>query len=269
MNFESYISLLFPNGLDFYRALDLLFNVGVYLGGICLYAVFIFHFYRFLASRDMFTFDLSRYEESRYRVLRGILHFVLYIFKYIVVFPFFAFFWLAVLTAILAFLSKDRAFQEVFLVALAVVSAIRVTAYYHEDLSRDLAKILPFAVLGIFIIDASFFTVEESLAVLREARNNSETVFYYFVFLVSLEFLLRIVLGYVFLAIARRRSVLAPREEETEAAQADEEAEADEDSEKAAQADKAANEGEQEAGQEDVQEEETAKPEVPAAAPAD
>ncbi len=265
MNFESYISLLFPNGLDFYRALDLLFNVGVYLGGICLYAVFIFHFYRFLASRDMFTFDLSRYEESRYRALRGILHFVLYIFKYIVVFPFFAFFWLAVLTAILAFLSKDRSFQEVFLVALAVVSAIRVTAYYHEDLSRDLAKILPFAVLGIFIIDASFFTVEESLAVLREARNNSETIFYYFVFLVSLEFLLRIVLGYVFLAIARRRSVLAPREEEAEAAQEDEEAGADEDGEKAAQADKETSEGNQEAGQE----EETAKPEAPAPAPAD
>ncbi len=216
MSFESYFYLLFPNGLDFNQARELLINVVVYLGGISLYAIFIFHFYRFLASRDMFTFDLSRHNESEYRALRGIAHVAMYIFKYILVFPFFAFFWLAVLTTILAFLSSDRTLQEVLLVALAVVCAIRVSAYYHEDLSRDLAKILPFAVLGIFIIDASFFTVEESLAVIRDANNNRETIFYYFIFLVGLEFALRIVLGYLMLIITGRRRMLAPREEEGE-----------------------------------------------------
>lgn len=244
MNFEQYLHQAFPNGLDFFQALDLVLNVGVYLGGICLYAVFIFHFYRFLASRDMFSFDLSRNSESGYQPLRGFLHVVLYIFKYILVFPFFAFFWLAVLTTILAFLSKDRAFQEVLLVALAVVSAIRVSAYYHEDLSRDLAKILPFAILGIFIIDASFFTLEESLGVLQDANNNREAIFYYFVFLVGLEFVLRIVMGYVMLIITGRRRLLTPREEGEEAAQ------------------------EPESDEED-QEAQTIRPETPAAAPAD
>ncbi|MDE2939990.1 MAG: hypothetical protein OXR67_13915 [Chloroflexota bacterium] len=244
MNFEQYLNQAFPNGLDFFQALDLVLNVGVYLGGICLYAVFIFHFYRFLASRDMFSFDLSRNSESGYQPLRGFLHVVLYIFKYILVFPFFAFFWLAVLTTILAFLSKDRAFQEVLLVALAVVSAIRVSAYYHEDLSRDLAKILPFAILGIFIIDASFFTLEESLGVLQDANNNREAIFYYFVFLVGLEFVLRIVMGYVMLIITGRRRLRTPREEGEEATQ------------------------EPESDEED-QEAQTVRPETPAAAPAD
>ena len=244
MNFEQYLNQAFPNGLDFFQALDLVLNVGVYLGGICLYAVFIFHFYRFLASRDMFSFDLSRNSESGYQPIRGFLHVVLYIFKYILVFPFFAFFWLAVLTTILAFLSKDRAFQEVLLVALAVVSAIRVSAYYHEDLSRDLAKILPFAILGIFIIDASFFTLEESLGVLQDANNNREAIFYYFVFLVGLEFVLRIVMGYVMLIITGRRRLRTPREEGEEATQ------------------------EPESDEED-QEAQTVRPETPAAAPAD
>ena len=247
MTFESYFNLVFPNGLDFSQALELLLNVGVYLVGISLYAVFIFHFYRFLAMRDMFRFDLSRYQDSSHRALRGFLHVVAYVFKYIVVFPFFAFFWLAVLTAILAFLSKDRTFEEVLLIALAVVSAIRVSAYYHEDLSRDLAKILPFAVLGIFIIDASFFTVEESLAVIREAVNNSETIFYYFVFLVALEFVLRIVMGYVMLIVTGRKRLLASREEDVEAV-----------------AEAAAGEPVEERAQEP-----SAKPAVPATAPAD
>ena len=152
MNLEAYLNLIFPNGLNLIDARDMIVNVGVYIMGIGVYAVFIFHFYRFLATRDMFKFDLSRYQESPRPAVRGLLHFVMYVAKYIVVFPFFAFFWLAVLTLILAFLSKDRNFTDVLLISLATVSAIRVSAYYHEDLSRDLAKILPFAVLGIFII---------------------------------------------------------------------------------------------------------------------
>ena len=208
MNFETYLDLVFPNGLSPYEALDHLLNVGVYIVGIGVYAVFIFHFYRFLASRDMFKLDLSGSEASRHPLLRGVLRVLMYVAKYIVVFPVFAFFWLAVLTLILAILSKDRAFSQVLLVALATVSAIRVAAYYHEDLSRDLSKILPFAVLGIFIIDASYFSLQDSLAVLREANNHRELIFYYFVFLVVLEFVLRLVMGYVVGLIAYRRHQL-------------------------------------------------------------
>lgn len=208
MNFETYLNLVFPNGLSPHEALDHLLNVGVYIVGIGVYAVFIFHFYRFLASRDMFKLDLSGSEEFRHPLFRGVLRVLMYVAKYIVIFPIFAFFWLAVLTLILAILSKDRAFSQVLLVALATVSAIRVAAYYHEDLSRDLSKILPFAVLGIFIIDASYFSLQDSVAVLREANSHRELIFYYFAFLVVLEFVLRLVMGYVVGLIAFRRHQL-------------------------------------------------------------
>ena len=208
MNFETYLNLVFPNGLSPYEALQHLLNVGVYIVGIGVYAVFIFHFYRFLASRDMFKLDLSGSEASRHPFLRGVLRVLTYVAKYIVIFPIFAFFWFAVLTLILAFLSKDRELSQVLLVALATVSAIRVAAYYHEDLSRDLSKILPFAVLGIFIIDASYFSLQDSVAVLREANNHRELIFYYFAFLVVLEFALRLVMGYIVGLIAFRRHQL-------------------------------------------------------------
>ena len=215
MNIESYLDFIFPNGLDFREAFNLILNVGVYIVGIGMYAIFIFHFYRFLSSRDMFRFDLSRYEESRYEVVRGILHFVMYVAKYVIVFPFFAFFWLGVLTLILAFLSRDRTFSDILLISLATVSAIRVAAYYHEDLARDLSKILPFAVLGIFIIDASFFTVQDSLRVIREASEQREVIFYYFVFLVALEFVLRLLMGYVMLIVTSRRRAPVPGPEQS------------------------------------------------------
>ena len=189
------IDAIFPHGLDIYVALDLLGPVGTYVIGMAVYAIFVFQFYRFVAARDMFALDLSRYQESRHRWVRGFLHVVLYVAKYILLFPVLAFFWFAVFTLILAILSKDRAFSDILLIALATVSAIRVTAYYNEDLSRDLAKILPFAVLAIFLIDASFFKIEDSLKVLEQANDHRESILYYLVFLVAVEFVLRLLLA--------------------------------------------------------------------------
>ena len=202
------INDLFTNGLNVNDALDLLSDVGVYVVGMALYAVFVFNFYRFLAAKNMFQIDLSRYEQSRFRLVRRLLHVFFYVVKYIILFPFFAFFWFAVLTLILTFLSKDRSFADTLVVALATVSAIRMTAYYNEDLSRDLAKILPFAVLAVFLIDASFFAIGESLDVLREVEDYTANIVYYLLFLVLLEFALRIINGVVVAVLRPGRRAL-------------------------------------------------------------
>ena len=207
------INDLFANGLNVNDALDLLSDVAVYVVGMAVYAVFVFNFYRFLAAKDMFQIDLSRYEQSRFRLVRRALHFFFYVVKYIILFPVFAFFWFAVLTLILTFLSKDRSFADTLVVALATVSAIRMTAYYNEDLSRDLAKILPFAVLAVFLIDASFFAIGKSLDVLREVEEYTENIVYYLLFLVLLEFGLRLLNGIV-MVLFRRGKRAAHSDEE-------------------------------------------------------
>ena len=210
------INDIFPKGLDIQVALDLLRPLAVYLVGMAIYAVFIFKFYRFLATRDMFELDFSKYEASRFKFVRTVLHFVFYVLRYLILFPVFAFFWFAVLTIILAFLSKEQVFTDVLLVALATVGAIRITSYYSEDLSRDLAKILPFAVLAIFLIDVSFFEIGESLDILKQANDNRETILYYLLFLIAVEFALRVVMAVVTVVAAARSSVMqepAPAEE--------------------------------------------------------
>ncbi len=199
---------ILPQQLNVNDAVDLLVPVAVYILGMAAYALFIFKFYRFVALRDMFQIDLSRYEESRHSVVRGFLHIVIYVAKYLILFPIIAFFWFAVLTMILAFLSKEQPFSEVLLMALATVCAIRITAYYSEDLSKDLAKILPFAVLAIFLIDASFFTVRESLEVLKEARHHAEDIIYYLLFLIAMEFVLRVVMGWFAFLFALKARIL-------------------------------------------------------------
>ena len=50
---------IFPEGLDFTEAYDLLEPVVIYILGMALYALFIFKFYRFVASKDIFELLLG------------------------------------------------------------------------------------------------------------------------------------------------------------------------------------------------------------------
>ena len=139
--------------------------------------------------------------------------------KYIILFPVFAYFWFAALTLILTLLSKDRSFSDILLIAFATVSAIRLAAYYNEELSRDMAKILPFAVLAIFLIDASFFKIAESLEALKEANDHRESIFYYLLFLIAVEFALRLILAVVaFLVSVRKRISQEPLADDSDGA---------------------------------------------------
>ena len=183
------------NGLTPDDALRVLLPVAVYALGMAIYAVFIFKFYRFIAGRDIFNFDLSQNDASSVPVLKDFMSLIGYVVKYIILFPAFAFFWFAVLTVMLAFLSDDRDLSTVLLIALATVVTIRLCAYYDEDLSRDLAKILPFAVLAIFLIDTARLDVAASVAVLKQVQGQLPTIAYYLLFLVALEFGLRLIYG--------------------------------------------------------------------------
>jgi hypothetical protein len=160
--------------------------------GIAVYAVFIFNFYRFLARKDIFEMDFTKYAQARFRFVRTFLHLIFYIGKYLILFPFVAFAWFALLTVLLTFLAKTQSIESILLVAMAVLSAIRITSYYNEDLSRDLAKMLPFALLGVYIVDLSYFSFSTSLDALLRAFNQWESVAYYLLFVIGLEFSLRI-----------------------------------------------------------------------------
>jgi hypothetical protein len=159
--------------------------------GVSVYAIFVFNFYRFLGRRDIFELDLDKYKQSKIRSLRILLHLIFYVGKYLVLFPIVAFAWFVILTVLLIFLAKNRSVDSILLVAMSVLAAIRVTAYYDQDLSRDLSKMLPFALLGVFLIDISYFSLPTSMQTLRQIPAQVENIIYYLFFIIGLEFLLR------------------------------------------------------------------------------
>jgi len=78
------------------------------------------------------------------------------------------------------------------LVSVALIGAIRVTAYYNEDLSKDLAKMMPFALLGVFLLDISYFNYKEAFEILLQYPSAWRTALYYLCTIIGLEFILRI-----------------------------------------------------------------------------
>ncbi len=178
--------------LNLNEALELLRPAAIFAVGVAIYAVLIFNLYRFMSRRNIFNVDFSKYEESKHAALRKTLHLISYILKYLLIFPLFAFFWFGVLVVMVAFLSKTKEVEDLLLIAMAVLTAVRVTSYYTEDLSRDIAKMLPFALLGIFLIDLRYFDFSTSTELLNRVADEWRSIFYYWVFVVILELVLRV-----------------------------------------------------------------------------
>ncbi|RME31301.1 hypothetical protein D6789_03105 [Candidatus Woesearchaeota archaeon] len=181
-----------PTQLSVRTAVDVLPTLALFVGGIVLYSVFIFKFYRLLAERDVLKLDLGQYNTSTHAVFRKVFAVFFYILEYLLFIPLLSFFWFAVLTVLLSFLSRQDS-GTIMLVSFAIIAAVRVTAYYTEDLSRDLAKMLPFALLAVFLVDMNYIDIATSFSALKEITSSLETLVYYFLFVVVLEFVMRII----------------------------------------------------------------------------
>lgn len=167
-------------------------SIIIYVAGMVVYSVFIFKFYRFLGRKNIFELDLDKYENVKFSFFRKTVVSILHFFKYVLFLPLLVFFWFSVLTILLIFLAKKQPLENILTVSITMVSAIRVTAYYTEDLSRDLAKLLPFALLGVTLVDISYFSFSEQFLVLLQLTSMWKTLVYYLMFVIILELFLKL-----------------------------------------------------------------------------
>jgi len=177
---------------DAYAVLKLLV---VFIAGMVIYSIFIFKFYKFLARKDIFKLKLYTYYNKSQLLLEKMFGGILYVLEYLLLFPIFTFFWFIVLAVLFSFLSKNTAGIN-FMISMALVASVRVTSYYTENLSQDLAKMIPFALLGVFLVDIGKFTVQGALQVVTSTPSNLAQnwiqLSYYFAFVIIMEFILRI-----------------------------------------------------------------------------
>lgn len=161
---------------------------------MAIFSIFVFKFYRFIARRDVFRLSQGGRVSTAARI--G------YALEYLFLFPIIAFVWFFVISVLLSVLSTSPliVIDNIFLVSVAILITIRITAYHHEELSRDIAKLIPFALLAVLIlqiveVDVTIVwdTFADLIQIFQQVAAGSTTLVYYFIFITVLEWILRLV----------------------------------------------------------------------------
>ena len=140
------------------QALTILEPLILFLIWMVIYSIFIFKFYKIISSRDIFKRKAKK---------KSALHTIGYALEYLFLFPIIAFVWFLVIAILLAMLSKVLDIGNIFMISMATLATIRVTAYYNEELSNEIGKLIPFALLAVFLLDISSLSYSVPFEVMR------------------------------------------------------------------------------------------------------
>lgn len=159
----------------------------LFLTGMIVYSLFIFKFYRFISRRDLFKINRERAHSKLGKLA--------YALQYIFLFPMVAFLWFLVISVLLSVLSTVLTIGNIFMISMALLATIRITAYADQGLSEDIAKMVPFALLGVFLLDITTSSTSAIFNVVDQLPSTKLTLIYYFVFIFAIEMLLKMLLA--------------------------------------------------------------------------
>ncbi|MEA3329591.1 MAG: hypothetical protein U9Q06_02495 [Nanoarchaeota archaeon] len=182
----NYISGVLPEPYKTY------INLGLVLIGITIYSIFVWNFYRFLAKRDLLELNLGQYNKTDNPGFYKFLAILLFTIEYIIILPIVVFFWFFVMAMLIFILATDLQGTPgtVLFISSAIIGAIRITAYYNEDLSKDLAKMFPFTILAIALVTPGFLEIS-TLQGVGQIGSLMSNIFVYLIVIIVLEFILR------------------------------------------------------------------------------
>jgi len=166
------------------------FNFLILVLLVVVYCIFIWKFYKFIAKKNILGLNLNKYNKSEHPFLTKLFAGSLYFIEYIIILPFLIFFGFVVFSFFLMFLTELE-IQTLLLVSATIVAAIRMTAYYKENLSKDVAKLLPFTLLAVSILNPNFFNIERIFTHFSKIPNFFGNIAYYLIFIIIIEIILR------------------------------------------------------------------------------
>lgn len=200
----SNLSLSDFSWVEYYTAIKPLL---IFIIAMVIYSIFIFKFYRFLAKRDLITLKLDKYAKGFTGFLKKGAQITFHILETVILTPIISFFWFAILAILLLVITKTHTAESLLLTSAAIIASVRVTSYYNEHLSQDLAKMIPFALLGIFIVDMSYFTIQGTIDVALGLPSLWKVALYYLLLIIIIEIFMRILTGTI--NLIRGKSLMA------------------------------------------------------------
>jgi len=160
---------------------------------IALSAVFIWYFYKSLSKRSLIELNLSQYNTSQHPVFSKVVAVLLYLAEYLILMPVLIFVWFVALSVFILLVAEGRAVSNILMLTGAMVAAIRILAYYEEEIAQDLAKLFPFITLSVLLLAPGALNFEEVLLRATELPSLFSHVFSFLIVIVIIEIILRLI----------------------------------------------------------------------------
>jgi hypothetical protein len=125
---------------------------------IVLYAILIWKAYKFISRKNLLNLELKKYNKFEYPFSVRLVASALYFLEYIIILPILVLISFIVLTFFLVVLSQDQEISKIFVISAVVISAIRMTSYYKEEIAQEIAKFLPMTLLAVAILNPKSFS---------------------------------------------------------------------------------------------------------------
>jgi len=147
--------------------------------GIAIYALFVWYFYRYISKRDLFPkfFYILEKEEKPTKA-----QLVIFVGIYIFSFPIIIFLWFIVLAFFVYLIGEEMPMFLAIFVSMAIIAVVRILAYYREEASKEIAKMIPYAILAFFLTsvavydDPNFFTEKDLGSIPSQFIENLEGI---------------------------------------------------------------------------------------------
>ncbi len=191
LNIEKYynaLTLLFPQELKAFLEI-FLWSFLVFL-----YVLLIWKFYHSISCRDIITLNLQQYNRSEHPVIAKLFGALLYFIEYILILPFLVFIWFSLFTLFLILLGENMELSSIIFLSIIIIASIRMSAYHNQAMAKEMAKILPFSLLAVMATNPKIFLNFNSVITqISKIPLFLKNVWVYWVFIILLELLLRVV----------------------------------------------------------------------------
>ena len=117
---------------------------------------------------------------------------LVYFSKYLIIFPVYSFIWFLIFSFLLVMIAKARPIGEIMFFGIVIVSVTRIAAYVSPKLAEDMAKLLPWALIIVFLTDPTSITIKSIHISFNNFVQELPNVAKYLIFIAFVEWSLRI-----------------------------------------------------------------------------
>jgi hypothetical protein len=161
---------------------------------IVAYSLFVWKTYRLISKKNILALNLKKYNNlqnaSIHKILASIIYFLenLFISPLVIIFGFVAF------SLFILFLTEGLPLETILIISSVIIASVRMISYipvYGEKAAQEVAKLLPYTLLGVAIVRGGFLNFQQLLDSLGRIYLMFGDILIYLSFLIILESILR------------------------------------------------------------------------------